>query len=177
MRLEYVDTEAFDVLLETALLNAPPVLFLQTGHTKPDWGPRLNAWIAAWNRGGSVAPPGRTTRMQAPFLPGVTVDGDSIREFRLLIDSLMDRVEDLAGKGSAWYVEERTRSHRVALLKPYNLRFHMDEDTHIQLIFFNGAYSSSYPEFVRSITASGWGEDAKWARTFECSHCKHSAGE
>src|SRR5439155_1407439 len=80
-----------------------------------------DAWLAAWNRGGKVGPAadGRKARGQAP----VTVNADTIREFRLLVDDLMGRVETLAKTSSAWYAEERTRSRRVALLKPYNLRF------------------------------------------------------
>jgi hypothetical protein len=175
--IDYADSDAFDALLETALTNRDPAVLVRTAYEKPDWGPRLNAWIAAWNRGGTVAPPGRAARMQAPLLPGVPVDGDSIREFRLLIDDLMDRVEDLAGKGSVWYAEERTRSRRVALLKPYNLRFHVDEDRHIQLIFFNGDYSQFYPQFMSSIAAADADEPARWARTFECSRCKRRRGE
>jgi hypothetical protein len=174
--IDYADSDGFDALLETALTNQDPAIMVRTSYEKPDWGPRLNAWIAAWNRGGTVGPPGRAVRMQAPLLPGVNVDGDSIREFRLLIESLMDRVEDLAGKGSSWYAEERTRSRRVALLKPYNLRFHVDEDRHIQLIFFNGDYSQLYPEFMISIAAANAEEPAHWSRTFECSRCKGRRG-
>jgi hypothetical protein len=174
---DYADTDAFDALFESALVNQDPVIVVHTGRSKPDWDGRLNAWIAAWNRGGTVGQPGRAARMQAPLLGGVPVDGDSIREFHSLIDDLMDRVEDLAAKGSAWYAEERTRSRRIALLKPYNLRFHVDEDRHIQLIFFNGDYSQYYPAFVIAIAAADTEEPARWSRTFECSRCKRRRGE
>jgi hypothetical protein len=169
--IDYTETDAFDALFESALTNQDPAIVVRTTYEKPDWGPRLNAWIAAWNRGGTVAPK-RTARMQAPLLGGVPVDGDSIREFRLLIEGLMDRVENLADKESAWWAEERTRSRRVALLKPYNLRFHQDEDRHIQLIFFNGNYADSYPQFLLSVAVPDTQETVQWSRTFECSHCK-----
>jgi hypothetical protein len=170
--IDYTETDAFDALFESALTNQDPAIVVQTAFEKPDWGPRLNAWIAAWNRGGPVGAPKRTARMQAPLLGGVPVDGDSIREFRLLIESLMDRVENLADKESAWWAEERTRTRRVALLKPYNLRFHQDEDKHIQLIFFNGNYSQYYPEFLLSVAVPETKDTVQWSRTFECSRCK-----
>jgi hypothetical protein len=170
--IDYAETDAFDALFESALTNQDPAIVIQTTFEKPDWGPRLNAWIAAWNRGGTVGAPQRTARMQAPLLGAVPVDGDSIREFRLLIESLMDRVENLADKESAWWTEERTRTRRVALLKPYNLRFHQDEQKHIQLIFFNGNYSQYYPEFLLSVIVPDAQETVQWSRTFECSRCK-----
>jgi hypothetical protein len=170
--IDYTETDAFDALFELALTNRDPAIMIRTTYEKPDWGPRLNAWIAAWNRGGPVGAPKGTVRMQAPLLGGVPVDGDSIREFRLLVESLMDRVESLAEKESAWWAEERTRSRRVALLKPYNLRFHQDEDRHIQLIFFNGDYAQSYPQFLLSVAVPDSPEGVEWSRGLECSHCK-----
>jgi len=163
--IDFVDSEGFDNLFESALVNQDPAIVIHTGRSKPDWGPRLNAWIAAWNRGGKVNP--ATVRGQ---IPGVPIDGDSIKEFRLLVSGLMDRVEDLAKNGSAWYAEERIRSRRVALLKPYNLRFHMDQDGNIQLIFFNGNYSSFYSSYVQSLKESA--EPESWSRSIQCSFCK-----
>jgi hypothetical protein len=136
VRLEYADTDAFDVLFEAALRNTPGVIIVQTDHAKPDWGPRLNAWIAAWNQSGRAE--GRKVRGQIPSLPEVVVDGDSIREFRLLIDDLMGRAEESARAGAQWWVEQRLRERRVALLRPYGLRFQLDDDGHIQLIFSRG---------------------------------------
>jgi hypothetical protein len=171
--IDYVESDAFDTLFESALVNQDPVIVVRTTHSRPDWGDRLNAWIAAWNMGGRVEAGGgkRTVRMQAP-LPKVVIDGDSIREFRLLVDDLMNRVEDLARARSAWWAESKVRSRRVALLKPYNLRFHLDEQEHIQLIFFNGRYAEYYQEFMRSIVRT---EEADgWVRGVTCSHCKQS---
>lgn len=42
-RLDYVDSEAFDLLFETTLLNGQPVIVVQTDRDKPEWGARLNA--------------------------------------------------------------------------------------------------------------------------------------
>jgi hypothetical protein len=170
--IDYTDSDAFDALFEAALTNQDPVVVIRTAREKPDWEPRLNAWIAAWNLGGKVGPPKATVRMAAPLLPSVTVDADSIREFRLLIESLMDRVEDIARRQSAWWAEERTRARRVALLRPYNLRFHLDEEKTIQLIFFNGSYAQYYPQFMQSIAQAEADEPAEWSRTFRCSRCK-----
>lgn len=173
-RIDYVDSAGFDALLESALVNQDPAIVIDTGHDKPDWDARLNAWIAAWNRGGAV--PGRTVRSQAPGIPGVNVDADSLREFRLLIDDLMGRVEESAKAGSAWWAEERTRARRVALLKPYNLRFHVTEDGQIEIVLFNGRYAPYHAEFVRSLEG---GEDeggGAWVRGVECSRCKRRAG-
>jgi hypothetical protein len=169
--IDYVDSDAFDTLFESALVNQDPVIIVRTTHTRPDWGDRLNAWIAAWNRGGQVEGKG-TVRMQAP-LPRVVIDGDSIREFRLLVDDLMGRVDDLAKNRSAWWAEARVRSRRVALLKPYNLRFHMDEGQHIQLIFFNGRYAQYYQEFMRSVVHTEDEADG-WVRGFTCSRCRQA---
>ena len=40
---------------------------------------------------------------------------------------------------------------RVALLKPYSLRFHREGDSPIRLIFFHGSFASYYPTFMRSL--------------------------
>src|SRR5262245_34712442 len=50
-QVAYVDSDAFDLLLETALINSQPVIVVQTEHGKPEWSSRLNEWIAAWNAG------------------------------------------------------------------------------------------------------------------------------
>lgn len=167
--IDYTDTDGFDALFETALVSQDPAILISTTHVQPDWGPRLNAWIAAWNRGGKVGPPPRTVRGQAP---SVTVDGENLREFRLLIEGLMDRVEDIAARQSAWWAEERTLSHRVALLRPYNLRFHRDEEKRIQLIFFNGNYAPSYPDFMKAVVRAEGDEPMEWSRTMRCSWCR-----
>lgn len=167
-RIDYVDSDAFDVLFETTLLNGPPVIAVQTEFDKPEWGPRLNAWIAAWNMGG------RKARGQIPTLPKIVVDGDSIREFRLLVDDLMTRVEDSARAGTQWWAEKRMREQRVALLKPYNLRFHMDARDKIQLIFFHGDYAAQHSGFVRTL-GNADEESAEWTRTYCCSRCKEKS--
>jgi len=163
-RIAYVDSEAFDAVLESALVSQDPAIVIETGNKKPDWGPRLNAWIAAWNRGGAPRD-GATFRSVAPVLP----DGETIREFRLLIEGLMDRIEERVRNGSAWWQEERTRNHRIALLKPYNLRFHMAEDGTIQIVLFHERYASAYADFLRRL---GSEEDAEWRRGYTCSLCK-----
>lgn len=162
--LDHAESDAFDNLFESALLAGDPVIFIRTEFEKPEWGPRLNAWIAAWNRGGPARD--RTVRGQAP-VPKIVIDEGSIREFRLLVSGLLDRVEVLAQSGPAWWAEERQRSRRVGLLLPYNLRFHMDVDGRIQLVFFHGKHAEDYPNFVRQLT--GVGEE--WSRTVVCSQC------
>jgi hypothetical protein len=170
-----VESDAFDGLFESALTNQDPVIVIQTHTGKPDWGDRLNAWIAAWNLGGKVqsVDEGRKVRGQAP-LSSVVVNAESIREFRLLIDDLMTRVEELALLRSAWWKEERVKSSRVALLKPYNLRFHMDDDGDIQLIFFNGRYSDYYRDYIQAIATPDADNPEEWARGVTCSRCKRS---
>jgi hypothetical protein len=168
--IDYVDSDAFDSLFESALVTEDPVILIRTYHQKPDWAGRLNAWIAAWNMGGKVS--GRTVRGQAP-LPQIVVDGESIREFRFLVDDLMNRVENVARNTSSWWAEERIRSKRVALLRPYSLRFHMAEDQNIQLIFFNGKYAQYYPQMVKAMTDAEMMENPSWSRSVECSMCKN----
>jgi hypothetical protein len=163
--IDYADTDAFDALFESTLVNQDPVIVIRTAQPRPDWQGRLNAWIAAWNMGGKVE--GRTARGQ---IPPVGVNGDSIREFRLLVTALMDRVEELAKTGAGWWSEARLRNRRVELLRPYNLRFHVGDDGNIQLIFFNGRANGQYAEFVRRLT--GDAAAGPWARTFECSDCR-----
>jgi hypothetical protein len=166
-RIDYVDSDAFDALLESALVNQDPAIIIQTPNRKPDWGGRLNAWIAAWNRGGGAE--GRTVRSQAPFLPHV--NGETLREFRLLVDDLMGRVETGLREGSAWWAQEKVRNRRVELLKPYNLRFHMAEDGFIQIILFHGRYAAYHSEFTRAL--GGGEEEGEWRRGYTCSLCKH----
>jgi hypothetical protein len=165
-RIAYADAEAFDALLESALVNQDPAIVIETGHARPDWGARLNAWIAAWNRGG---PPkdGSTFRSQ---IPGVSVDGETIREFRLLVGNLMDRIEERVRGGSAWWQEERTRNRRVTLLKPYNLRFHMAEDGTILIILFHGRYAAYYADFLQSFGSAE--TEQEWRRAYTCSLCR-----
>jgi hypothetical protein len=165
--IEYVDADGFDRLFETALKNADPVILIQTETAKPDWGARLNAWIAAWNMGGPGGGKRRKARGQSPL----TINGESIRELRLLVDDLLGKAETLAEKGSTWWAEERTRSRRVALLKPYSLRFHQGADQNIQLIFFHGAYAAQYHDFMATLADGSDGPD-DWARTVKCSQCK-----
>ncbi|HEV3117879.1 MAG TPA: hypothetical protein VGY58_12560 [Gemmataceae bacterium] len=173
-RIDFADNDAFDALFETALTNQDPVILIQTTYDKPEWDGRLSGWIAAWNMGGKVeaAHDKRKMRFQAG-IPSVQVDGDSIREFRLLMDDFMDRVEQLAKETSAWWAEEKVRSRRIALLKPYNLRFNKDEDKSIQLIFFNGRYAERYGEWMRTVAhTESDGQAETWARVVTCSRCK-----
>ncbi|HEV8061241.1 MAG TPA: hypothetical protein VGP68_15275 [Gemmataceae bacterium] len=166
--ITYAENDAFDAIFESALVRQDPVIVVRTDFRKPEWGPHLNAWIAAWNMGGTTT--GRTIRGQSP-LPSIVIDGDSIREFRLLIGGLMTRVDDLARGGSTWWTEDRMRSRRIDLLKPYNLRFHKDEDGTIRVVFFNGNYARYYPAYMQNLTRSHETPDP-WARTFECTECK-----
>jgi hypothetical protein len=166
-RIDYVDSDAFDELLESALVNHDPAIVIQTGHDKPDWGGRLNAWIAAWNRGG-VMPAGGIFRTQAPLLP--RVDAATLREFRLLVDDLMGRIEEGVKEGSAWWAQEKVRNRRVELLKPYSLRFHMAEDGRIQIILFNGSYAHYHRQFTNSLEPVE--EEPEWRRGYTCSWCK-----
>jgi hypothetical protein len=166
--IEYVESDAFDGLFESALVNNDPVILIRTGREMPDWDARLNAWIAAWNRGGKGR--ARTARGQAP-VPRVVIDGESIREFRLLVDGLLGRIDEAAEAGSSWYRDQRERSKRVSLLKPYNLRFHKGEDSSIQLIFFHEQYSAYYPRFVQKLMDSETMPVSAWSRTVECSEC------
>jgi hypothetical protein len=175
MVIPYVEEEGFDTVFESALLSQNPVILIQTQTPRPDWGPHLNAWIAAWNRGGRVVEgPRLKVRMQAPLSP-VTVNAETLREFHLLIDDLMNRVEDLARRGSSWWEEERTQRRRVALLKPYSLRFNLDSNSNIQLIFFHGKYSQYYRQFIESIAIHEVDGPAEWSRCVKCSRCKGSA--
>jgi len=170
--ITYVDTDAFDQLFESALVNQDPVIVVHTGRSKPDWDGRLNAWIAAWNRGGPVGNAPRTARGQIP-LP-VNLDEGTVRELRGLAGDLLDRVETLARDGTSWWAEERVRSRVIALLKPYDMRFHLDEGGKINLVFFNGKYASYYPDFVRSLTGAADAEDEpkEWTRAVHCSRCR-----
>jgi hypothetical protein len=176
--LDYVDGDGFDALFEAALVSQDPVIVVRTGRTKPDWDGRLNAWVAAWNRS-SARRPGRraeadvqtTVRGQSPLSP-VPLDGDAIREFRLLVNGLLDRVEEAAGSGATWWAEERARSRRVALLKPYSLRFHMNEEGLIQLVFFHGNYAAYYPRHMQLLMKVKTMPDEEWSRCVECSHCR-----
>jgi hypothetical protein len=173
--LNYVETDAFDELFETVLTNQDPVILLQTETSQPDWGPRLNAWIAAWNKGGKVVDePQRRFRMQAPLgaLAPSAVNGETVKEFRLLIADLLTRTDDLARRGSSWWTEERIQRRRIELLKPYSLRFHMDENEKIQLLFFNGRYARYYQEVMGAMAMVAAEDSEGWSRAVTCSRCK-----
>jgi hypothetical protein len=166
-RLDYIDTDGFDAVLENALVNQDPVVVVRTGRTKPDWDCRLNAWIAAWNRGSSRP---ITVRGQVA-LAAAALDKDAVRQLRLLVNGLLDRAEEVAQAGSTWWIDHRERSRRIALLKPYSLRFHMDDESSIQLVFFHGNYAPYYPRFVQTLTESAGMESGEWTRAVDCSHC------
>lgn len=172
-RLDYVDSDAFDLLFETTLRNSQPVIVVQTDHNKPEWGSRLNAWVAAWNA--SRRTEILRARGQIPVAPTVVVDGDSIREFRLLIDGLMTRSEESARLGTRWWTERHLRERRVALLRPYSLRFHLDASDRIQLIFFHGAYATHHDDVVRSLTGSSGDGPLEWSPDYCCSQSKKPA--
>jgi hypothetical protein len=163
--IDYVDTDGFDVVFEAALVNRDPIITIRTQNEKPDWSGRLNAWIAAWNMGKTTG--GRVFRGQIPV---PTIDGDTLREFRLLVGSVIDRADDASRAGAMWWKEERIRSRRVELLKPYNLRFHIHTDRTIHLIFFHGSYATQYPDFVARLTEHD--EPETWSRGLEFSRCK-----
>lgn len=171
--LEYVDSDAFDLLFETTLRNGPPVVVVQTEYSKPEWGARLNAWIAAWNLGHGGG--GIRARGQIPGAPTVVVDGDSIREFRLLVDGLMGRAEESARTGTRWWAERHLRERRVALLRPYNLRFHLDPGGRIQLIFFHSAHAAKYETVVRALLDPAGDDPLEWAPGYCCSRSKTRA--
>ena len=173
-RLDYVDTDGFDAVLENALVNQDPVIVVRTEKSKPDWDGRLNAWIASWNRGGSGRP--RAVRGQAG-LAKAALDKDTLRELRLLINGLLDRVEETAQTGSTWYADHRDRSRRVALLKPYSLRFHMDDEDLICLVFFHGNYAPYFPHFMQTLTESRAMEGEEWSRDVDCSRCARGKGK
>ncbi|MGL4552032.1 MAG: hypothetical protein ACRC33_12705, partial [Gemmataceae bacterium] len=170
----YADTDGFDTVFEAALVDQAPVVLVRTENTRPDWEGRLNAWIAAWNAGGPSR--ARTLRGQSPAgkLP---LDADSLKELRLLIGGLLDRVETAADRGSTWWANERTRSRRVALLKPYSLRFHRDGESPIRLIFFHGNYAAHHPAFLRSLMKEPGMEAEEWSRTVDCSRCMKATQE
>lgn len=173
-RLDYVDTDGFDALLENALVNQDPVIVVRTQRSRPDWDGRLNAWIAAWNRGGSGRP--RAARGQAG-LAQAALDKDTLRELRLLVNGLLDRVEEAAQTGSTWYADHRELSRRIAVLKPYSLRFHMDDEGSIQLVFFHGNYAPYFPRFMQTLTESRALEGEEWSRCVECSRCSRVKGK
>jgi len=163
--IDYVDTDGFDVLFETSMVNGDAVITIRTPNDKPDWTGRLNLWIAAWNMGKNPDP--RRYRGQIPV---ATVDGETLREFRLLVGSVIDRADDASKAGVMWFKEERVRSRRVELLKPYNLRFHVHDDGKIHLIFFHGEYARQYQEFVANLTQET--DEEPWRRGIEFSCCK-----
>jgi hypothetical protein len=166
--IDYVDTDGFDAVLEAALVDQTPVIIIQTTHRLPDWEGRLNAWIAAWNR--SDRSRSKTLRGQLP-LTKLPLDADSLGELRKLVEGLLDRIETAAERNATWWANERERSRRIALMKPYNLRFHRDGDGPIRLILFHGSYAAYYPHFLRQLMHEPHMPDEPWSRTVECSRC------
>jgi hypothetical protein len=164
--IDYVDTDGFDVVFEAALINHDPVITVRTQNDKPDWTGRLNAWIAAWNMGKNTEP----RLLFRGQIPVPNIDGDTLREFRLLVNSVVDRAEDASKASVQWFREERVRSRRVDLLKPYSLRFHVHTDGTIQVIFFHGDHARQYRQFLSTLTDCD--DTELWARTMEVSHCK-----
>jgi hypothetical protein len=164
--IDYIDTEGFDAMLEAALVDQAPVIFVQTTHRVPDWEGRLNAWIAAWNRSGRNR--SKTVRGQLP-LTNLPLDADSLGELRKLVEGLLDRAEVAAERNATWWANERERSRRIRLMKPYNLRFHREQDGLIRVILFHGSYASYYPKFMRQLMNEPEMPEESWSRTVECS--------
>ena len=84
-------------------------------------------------------------------------------------DSLMGRVEKSARAGGHWWAERHTRDRRVALLRPYSLRFHLGTDGHIQLIFYHGDYAAQHRDMVRSLADPAGEETLDWSPGYCCS--------
>jgi hypothetical protein len=167
--IDYVDSDAFDLVFETALVKRDAAITIRTPNERPDWTGRLNAWIAAWNMGKGAD--GRRVRGQFPF---AGIDGEALREFRLLVNSVVDRADDAAKISVNWFREERTRAYRVELLKPYSLRFHMHADGKIHIIFFHGDYVADYQRFLSTLTDCD--DSETWSRTIiGISRCKKNA--
>jgi hypothetical protein len=167
--IDYVDSDAFDVVFESSLVKRDAAITIRTANERPDWTGRLNAWIAAWNMGKGAD--GRRVRGQFPF---AGLDGDALREFRLLVNSVVDRADDAAKISVNWFREERIRSRRVELLKPYSLRFHMHTDGKIHIIFFHGDYAADYQRFLSTLTDCD--DSETWSRTtIGISRCKKTA--
>jgi hypothetical protein len=145
--IEYLDTDAFDHLLEAALNRQDPIVVVQTAHSKPDWEGRLNAWIAAWNEGGkvekednlflkSVSILAKSATPNASKVVVIELPPDTAKETRKLVQGEIDRIERVAREAVEWWRDEQKRAKRIALLKPYLFIFEKDVGQKYQIIFY-----------------------------------------
>ena len=145
--VEYIDSEAFDGLLEAAINRQDSIIVVQTASTKPDWQGRLNAWIAAWNEGGRVQKNEGlllsavqiakvSFAANASTVSVIELPPDTAKETRKLIQGEIDRIERLARDGVGWWKDEKKKSKRIDLLKPYLFIFEKDAANNYQIIFF-----------------------------------------
>jgi hypothetical protein len=144
--IEYEDSDAFDGLLEAAITRPDQVILVQTKNSSPDWQGRLNAWIAAWNEGGKVKKGDnlfyKTVRiLQRKKEPNtsevsVKVPDNTATEIRSFVEGQMDRIERLGRETVDWWKDNRKKTHRVELLKPYQFIFEKGSDGYYQIIFY-----------------------------------------
>jgi hypothetical protein len=145
--IDYVDSDAFDGLLEAAINRQDSIIVVQTASTKPDWQGRLNAWIAAWNAGGKVQKDeglwlknvrimSEATAPNASKVVVVELPPDTAAEARKLVQGEIDRIERLAREGVDWWKDERTKAKRVESLRPYLFIFEKDANKQYQVIFY-----------------------------------------
>ena len=101
----------------------------------------------------------------------MVVDGDSIREFRLLVNSLMNRVDDVARQARTGLSRNAPfrGAWRCSSLTICNSSW--TSRARSNLVFFHGDYARYYPGFMRKLKHTDE-EIESWSRTFDCAQCK-----
>ncbi len=115
----YSDSEAFDTLLDCYLQAGKPAIRIVLDTKEPDWLPRMNAWLKAYQAGGQVRQPtGKGGLDSLLWLAGMAQTPSDARQ---LLETAFDHLETYVKAGLAWWNDEQQRRRRIDLLKPYNL--------------------------------------------------------
>lgn len=115
--IPFEDSNAFDSLLETLLINQTPVIRIVLDTTTPDWPDRLVVWLRAYRDGGQVAAP--TGKGGLSSLLWLAANATSSTEAREALEATFDRLEETTTAVATWWSNERERQRRIELLRAY----------------------------------------------------------
>lgn len=140
--IRFEDAPAFDALLGNYLTNGTPVIRILLDTPKPDWSPRLVAWMDAYAAGGKVRPAAGKGALSS--LLWLASSASSPNEARQLLENLLDRIENKATAATDAWSRAAERKRRTALLQPYLLDAECDPDNHgnYVIVLYSGAWKS-----------------------------------
>ena len=137
--LPFDDSDAFDAALKLHLSNGAPVVRVLLDSPRPDWPPRLVAWLDAYRAGGKVRPPSGKGVAALAWLGALS---GSPTEARQLLESSLDRIAVAGAAVARQVARAQDQAERTALLAGYVLDADQDAARGglFTLVLYNGRY-------------------------------------